>query len=278
MRRHGRGLTISWYLGMSLFLVVFLLPIIWVYLGSLTPADELASSPWAVFDLRHYSLSAFSREWNSTEFSQAFANSLMVASGVAVCSVALCSVPAYALSRYRFAGRNKLALALLLGQLVPGIIIVIPVVDLLRNLGLTDNLFGLAGVYVVTSIPLGVWLLRGFLDAVPRELDESVLVDGGSLFTVLRHVILPLALPGIITVGAFTFMSSWGEFLFALSLITQSQNWTLPLAIQTAFSENTVDLGALTAGGVFASLPVAILFMLVQRSLVSGLTAGGVKG
>jgi ABC-type glycerol-3-phosphate transport system permease component len=112
------------------------------------------------------------------------------------------------------------------------------------------------------------------LAPLPRELDESVLVDGGGLLTVLRHVILPLALPGIIAVGAFTFMTSWGEFLFALSLITSSQNWTLPLALQTAFSENTVDLGMLTTGGVSASLPVAVLFMLVQRSLVSGLTAG----
>lgn len=111
---------------------------------------------------------------------------------------------------------------------------------------------------------------------LPRELDESVLVDGGGLLTVLRPVIL--ALPGIITVGAFTFRTSWSEFLFALSLITSSQNWTLPLALQTAFSENTVDLGMLTTGGVSASLPVAVLFMLVQRSLVSGLTAGEVKG
>src|ERR1019366_8420716 len=113
----------------------------------------------------------------------------------------------------------------------------------------------------VSDIPLGVWLLRGFLDAIPRELDEAALVDGGGLLTILRHVILPLALPGIITVGAFTFMTAWGEYLFALSLITSNQNWTLPLALQEAFGRNGLDLGVLTAGGVIASLPVAIMFM-----------------
>jgi|NGEPerStandDraft_6_1074524.scaffolds.fasta_scaffold73808_2 ABC-type glycerol-3-phosphate transport system permease component len=276
--RRAHLLDLAWYVGMGLFLFVFLSPLIWVYLASVTPSNELASSWTGVFDVRHYTLDAFSRVWNGFGFSQAFANSTLVSASVAVCTVALCSLPAYALSRYTFRGRTSLAMAILLGQLVPGIVVVIPIVVLLRNIHLTDSLIGLAGVYTVSDIPLGVWLLRGFLDAIPRELDEAALVDGGGLLTILRHVILPLALPGIITVGAFTFMTAWGEYLFALSLITSNQNWTLPLALQEAFGRNGLDLGVLTAGGVIASLPVAIMFMFVQRSLVSGLVAGGVKG
>ena len=278
MARRARLITIAWYAGMALFLPIFLSPIIWVYLASLAPSDRLAGSPYAVFDVRHYSFDAFSRVWNGFGFSRAFTNSALVCLAVAICTVVLCALPAYALSRYSFIGRNQLALAILLGQLVPGIVVVIPIVLLLRNIGMTDSLVGLAGVYLISAIPLGVWMLRGFLDAIPRELDESVLVDGGGLISVLRYVIFPLARPGIITVAAFTFISVWGEYLLALSLITSNQNWTLPLALQEAFGRNSVDLGALTAGGVIASLPVAVLFMFVQRSLVAGLASGGVKG
>ncbi len=278
MARRARLIDLAWYVGMSLFLLVFLSPIIWVYLASVTPSGNLAGSPFSVLDVRHYTFTAFPRVWNGFAFSQAFANSLMVCLAAAICVVVICSLPAYALSRYSFRGRNQFALIVLMGQLVPGIVVVVPIVLLLRHIQLTDNLVGLAAVYIISGIPLGVWMLRGFLDAIPRELDESVLVDGGGLLAVLRYVIFPLAQPGIVTVAAFTFISAWGEYLLALSLITSNQNWTLPLALQEAFSRNTVDLGALTAGGVIASLPVALLFMFVQRSLVAGLAAGSVKG
>ncbi len=269
---------IAWYIGMGAFLLVFLGPIIWVYLASLTPGGELAASPTAIFDARHYTLDAFGRIWASTGFSTAFFNSLKVSASVAVCVVLLCAPAAYALSRYGFRGRGGMAIILLVAQLLPGIVVVIPTVLLLRALHLTDSLLGLWFVYVVINIPLGVWLLRGFLDAIPRELDESVLVDGGRTLDVLRHIIFPLARPGLMTIGAFAFTAAWGEYLLALSLITSDDKWTLPLALQGAISQNTVDLGALTAGGVVISLPVAVLFMVLQRTLVAGLTAGSVKG
>jgi ABC-type glycerol-3-phosphate transport system permease component len=278
MAQRERLINAAWYVGMILFLLVFLGPIIWVYLASLTPSNQLGSSPYAVFDVRHYTFAAFPRVWNGFGFSQAFTNSFVLCLLVSVFVVVLCSLPAYSLSRYSFRGREQLALAILLGQLVPGIVVVIPIVLLLRNIHLTDSLVGLGGVYVITAIPFATWLLRGFLDTIPRELDESVLVDGGGFTAVLRYVIFPLARPGLMTVGAFTFISAWGEYLLALSLITSNQNWTLPLALQEAFSRNSVDLGALTAGGVIASLPVAVLFMFVQRSLIAGLASGSVKG
>lgn len=278
MRRRSLRLDIAWYSGMGLFLLVFLGPIIWVYLASLTPATELAASPTGIFDVRHYSLAAFGRMWTSLGFSIAFFNSLKVASSVAVCVILLCAPAAYALSRFGFRGRGGMALIILVGQLLPGIVVVIPTVLLLRALHLTDSLVGLGFVYVIINIPLGVWLLRGFLDAIPRELDESVMVDGGRYFDVLRYIIVPLSRPGLMTIGAFAFTTAWGEYLLALSLITSNDKWTLPLALQGAMAQNTIDLGALTAGGVMISLPVAVLFMVLQRSLVAGLTAGSVKG
>ncbi len=278
MGRRAALLNVAWYIGMGVFLLLFLGPIIWVYLASLTPGAELAASPTAIFDARHYTLDAFGRVWNSIGFSTAFFNSVKVSASVAVCVILLCAPAAFALSRYGFRGRSGMAIILLVAQLLPGIVVVIPTVLLLRALQLTDSLVGLWFVYVVINIPLGVWLLRGFLDAIPRELDESVLVDGGRALDVLRHIIFPLARPGLMTIGAFAFTSAWGEYLLALSLITSDDKWTLPLALQGAIAQNTVDLGALTAGGVIISLPVAVLFMVLQRSLVAGLTAGSVKG
>lgn len=271
-------LDVAWHIGMGLFLLLFLGPIIWVYLASLTPPTELAASPTAIFDVSRYTLAAFPRMWNSIGFSIAFFNSLKVAASVAVCVILLCAPAAYALSRFGFRGRGVMAAILLVAQLLPGIVVVIPTVLLLRALHLTDSLVGLGFVYVIINIPLGVWLLRGFLDAIPRELDESVLVDGGRYLDVLRHIIVPLSRPGLMTIGAFAFTTAWGEYLLALSLITSNDKWTLPLALQGAMAQNTVDLGALTAGGVMISLPVAVLFMVLQRSLVAGLTAGSVKG
>lgn len=278
MARRARLLDIAWYVGMILFLPVFLSPIIWIYFASVTRSSLLAASPTAIFEVRHYVFANYDTVWNGLGFQQAFINSLVVATCVAVCAVLLSCLPAYALSRFAFIGRDKLALAILLGQLLPGIVIVIPIVLLLRSLHLTDNLFGLGIVYVIGSIPLSVWLLRGYLNAIPRELDESVLVDGGRLIDVLRYIIFPLARTGIIAVGSFAFMGAWGEYLFAISLITSVGNWTLPLALQEAFTRNTVDIGVLTAGGVITSLPIAVLFMFVQRTLVAGLVAGSTKG
>lgn len=278
MTRRALLLDLAWYVGMGVFLVAFLSPIIWIYFASVTPADELASSPTAIFDVRHFIFTNFDHVWNGLGFQGAFVNSCVLATCVATCSVLLASMPAYALSRYSFAGRDQLALVILLGQMLPGIVIVIAVVLLLRDLQLTDNLFGLGLVYVISSIPLSVWLLRGYLNGIPRELDESVLVDGGGLVDVLRYIIFPLARTGIMAVASFAFMGAWGEYLFALSLIVSPDKWTLPLALQEAFSRNSVDIGALTAGGVVASLPLAVLFMFVQRTLVAGLTAGSVKG
>ncbi len=278
MGRRTPVLDLLWYVGMSVFLLAFLSPIIWVYLASLTPSDQLAASPTAIFDVRHWTLDAFGSVWQGFAFSRAFLNTCVVSAAVALCTTFLCSLPAYALSRFTFRGKSSMAMLILLGQLLPGIVVLVPIILLLRTVHLTDNLVGLALVYTISGVPVAVWLMRGFLNAIPRELDESVLVDGGHTFDVLRFVILPLALPGVITVATLSFIGSWGEYLFALSLITSDQNWTLPLALQEAFSQNTVSLSALTAGGVIASLPVSLMFMVAQRSLVGGLTAGSVKG
>jgi len=162
--------------------------------------------------------------------------------------------------------------------MLPGIVIVVPLIVILRQLQLTDNLLGLTAAYLLLGLPLAVWMLKGYMDDIPPELDEAATLDGASPVQVLLQVIMPLMAPATVAVGAFAFLLAWGEYLFATSLLTSTEVRTLPLALQAAFGQYTIDWGMLTAGGVIISLPPAVLFLFFQRYLVGGLTTGGVKG
>lgn len=263
---------------LSILVVLALnLPIIWLYLTSLKPANEMFGDPLAIVP-RQVTFANFSHIWHATGFATAFRNSLIVAgvSAVVVTLAGLCA--AFSLSRFRYPVRSAFSVAILAVQMLPGIVIVVPLIVTLRKLGLTDSLLGLTISYLLLGLPIAVWMLKGFMDDIPRDLDDAALVDGASMFQVLRHIIMPLMAPATVAVGAFAFILAWGEYLFALSLISSTGAKTLPLALQDAFGQYTVDWGMLTAGGVIISLPPAILFLFFQRYLVGGLTAGGVKG
>jgi hypothetical protein len=163
-------------------------------------------------------------------------------------------------------------------QMIPGIVLVVPLIGTLRRVHLTDSLIGLILTYLLIGLPIATWMLKGYLDDIPRDLDEAALVDGASSTQVLRQILLPLMAPASVAVGAFVFLLSWGEYLFAVSLITSTDKKTLPLALQGAFGQYSVDWGMLLAGGAIICLPPALLFIFFQRFLVGGLTAGGVKG
>ena len=256
-------------------LLVF--PIIWLYLTALKPQGQMFGGPWAILPT-HPTLDNFRRIWVAIGFQTAFRNSLLVAgaSSLVVTFAGLCA--AYSLSRFRYRGRGVFAAAILAVQMLPGIVIVVPLIVILRGLRLTDSLLGLTIVYLLLGLPIATWMLKGYMDDIPPELDEAATVDGASVGQVLRQVILPLMAPATVAVGAFAFLLSWGEYLFAIALLTSTDKRTLPLALQAAFGQYTIDWGLLTAGGVIISLPPAILFLFFQRYLVGGLTAGGVKG
>lgn len=256
---------------------VLIFPIIWLYLTSLKPQNQMFEGPLAIVP-RQITLDNFARIWNAVGFQDAFRNSLIVASVSAVVVTLAGLLAAYSLSRFRYPLRSFFASAILAVQMLPGIVIVVPLIVILRRLGLTDNLRGLIVVYLLLALPITVWMLKGYMDDIPRELDEAAVVDGASTIRVLWQIIMPLMGPATMAVGAFAFLLAWGEYLFAVSLITSVESKTLPLALQAAFGQYTVDWGMLTAGGVIISLPPAILFLFFQRYLVGGLAAGGVKG
>jgi ABC-type glycerol-3-phosphate transport system permease component len=272
-RLRGVGLDI-----LSIVVVGLLIfPIVWLYLTALKPQNQMFEGPLAIVP-RQITLDNFGRIWNAVGFQDAFRNSLIVSSVSAIVVTLAGLFAAYSLSRFRYPLRSFFAGSILAVQMLPGIVIVVPLIVILRRLGLTDSLRGLTIVYLLLALPITVWMLKGYMDDIPRELDEAAVVDGASTIRVLWQIILPLMGPATVAVGAFAFLLAWGEYLFAVSLITSVESKTLPLALQAAFGQYTVDWGMLTAGGVIISLPPAALFLFFQRYLVGGLAAGGVKG
>jgi ABC-type glycerol-3-phosphate transport system permease component len=258
-----------------LFVFVLIFPIIWLFLTAFKSQSEMFSNPWMIIPTSP-TLGNFDKIWHSIGFQAAFRNSLIVAgcSSVIVTSVALCA--AFSLSRFKYRLSGSFAAMILALQMIPGIVLVVPLITTMRRLNLTDNLPGLVIAYLLIGLPVAVWMLKGYLDDIPRDLDEAALVDGASQVQVLRQI--PLIAPATAAVGAFTFLMAWGEYLYAVSLITSTDKKTLPMALQAAFGQYTIDWGMLIAGGAIISLPPALLFMFFQKYLVGGLTSGGVKG
>jgi ABC-type glycerol-3-phosphate transport system permease component len=277
-RRQRRHLSEVLLNVLTILVVGFLIfPILWLYLTALKEEDRMFDDPYLIIPTT-VTVDNFQRIWNSVGFQQAFVNSVVVAgvSAIVVTTVALAA--AFSLSRFRYRFSGLFAGIILAVQMLPGIVLVVPLIAILRELKLTDSLVGLAIVYLLLGLPIAVWMLKGFLDDIPLDLDQAALVDGATQFQVLRQILFPLVAPGVIAVGAFAFLLSWGEYLFALSLITSTDQKTLPLALQAAFGQYSIDWGLLTAGGAIISLPPALLFIFFQRYLIGGLTSGGVKG
>jgi ABC-type glycerol-3-phosphate transport system permease component len=256
---------------------VMLFPLLWLYMTALRPEGQMFGHPLDIFP-REITFENFRSIWNAVGFQDAFRNSLVVASVSSLITTVISMLAAFSLSRFRYPLKSVFSLAILGMQMLPGVLIVVPLIVILRQLKLTNTLEGLVMVTLMAQLPVAVWMLKGYMDEIPKDFDEAALIDGASYLGVLWRVVLPLILPAIVAIAAFAFILSWGEYVFALSLITSTDKKTLPLALQAAFGQYTIDWGMLTAGGVIISLPPTILFVIFQRYLVGGLTAGGVKG
>jgi ABC-type glycerol-3-phosphate transport system permease component len=272
-RRH-RLRTTGIAVAQVLAVLVFLGPIIWMYVSSLRPSLDIQTGSLIPHTLN---FDNFVRLFQLDIVPRAFLNSTIVAAVSSVISTVVSTLAAYALDRFRFRGRGFTGALLLAGQLVPGLVILVPLVVALRQLGLGDSLLGLVVANITIGIPIAVLLLRNYIADIPPALEEAAIVDGCTRLGALRRVVLPLLRPAIAAVFAFSFILSWGEYVMALSLITSDQNKTLPLEMQSLFQLFGVDLGLVMAFGVVISLPVAVLFMFIQRSFVSNLSSGGVK-
>ncbi|MBW2702301.1 MAG: sugar ABC transporter permease [Deltaproteobacteria bacterium] len=205
-------------------------------------------------------------------------NSVVVSLVTTLLGIFLATTAAYAFSRFRFPGRRAGLLAFLVIQMFPGTMMMIPLYILIERLGLLDQLLGLILVYSTTAIPFCVWTLKGYFDTIPKELEESAIIDGASRIRIFWTIILPLAKPAVAVTALFGFMTAWNEFILAATFMNDETAQTLPVMLNGYVSATTVEWGHFAAGAVLVSLPVVALFFMLQKNLVGGLTAGGVKG
>ncbi len=269
----AKGLEIGLPLG--LILLFGLAPFAWMVLSSLKPTAELAAQPITYLP-QHPTLANYIDLLARTTFLGNMADSLVVAVGAVALGLVLSVPAAYAFSRFRFRGRRLLLVQFLAINMFPTVLLIIPIYVLMRALGLLDTYLALICGHGTFAIPFSVWMMTSYCNAIPTELDEAAMIDGCSRLQAMWRVVLPLALPGIVTTGIYIFVTSWNEYLYAM-MLAGTKVRTVTVALQLLIGEFQIQWGMLTAGGTVAALPVTILFLFVQRRLVGGLTAGAVK-
>ena len=268
---------LCWRFTVLIVVVYALLPVAWLASLSLKPPGDLTDGrfvPRAV-SLEHY-LAVF----RDPQFPAALGNSLGIGLVATLIAVVLGSLAAYAIVRLRFPGRNVVLVGALAVAMFPPIAIIGPIFDLWRLLGLFDTWAGLVIPYMTLTLPLAIWTLAAFFREIPWELEQAARVDGATPFTAFRRVILPLAAPGVFATAILVFVFAWNDFLFAAALTSTTASRTVPAAIAffTGSSRFELPTGAIAAASVVVTVPVTMLILVFQRRIVTGLTAGAVKG
>jgi len=270
------------HVGLIVGVAVVLYPVILVCKTAFAPGNQLGltASPMPDGVSTEHFRDLFGQEGPDGEllFLHHAANSLIVAILTTIVGVALSTTAAYALSRFRFPGRKTGLTMFLVVQMFPATLLLLPLYVILNKLGLLNSIAGLVLVYATTAIPFCVWTLKGYFDSLPRELEEAARIDGASQWMIFRKIILPLARPGIAVTALFSFMTAWNEFIMASTFMTDERSYTLPVLLNSRVDQFSADWGLFAAGALVTSIPVMALFYVLQRYLVGGLTAGGVKG
>jgi multiple sugar transport system permease protein len=270
--------TALMYVALAAYLFFLGFPLVWLLSASFKSSAELNSLAVnlipSVWEFGNY-VTALERQNLLT----AAGNSLIVSIATMILTVLLSMPMAYALARLKGRLRAAGTTWILTSQVFPTILIIIPLFLVLRTIQLNDTLLGLILVYVTFTMPFTLWMLQGYVAAIPRELEEAAEVDGAGRLTILRRVVLPLLAPGLVATAMFTFVSAWNEFFLALVLIQSPELYTLPIALRSFLgAEGQTQLGPLAAGAILATIPSLIIFSILQRKLTGGMLAGAVKG
>jgi len=266
------------YAALAGYLLFLGFPLLWLLSASFKTSSELNSLAVnllpAVWEFGNY-ITALERQ----SLIAAAGNSVLVSVSTMVITVLLSMPMAYALARLKGRLRAAGTVWILTSQVFPSILIIIPLFLVLRTIQLNDTLLGLILVYVTFTMPFTLWMLQGYVAAIPRELEEAAEMDGAGRLTILRRVVLPLLAPGLVATAMFTFVSAWNEFFLALVLIQSPELYTLPIALRSFLgAEGQTQLGPLAAGAILATIPSLIIFSILQKKLTGGMLAGAVKG
>jgi multiple sugar transport system permease protein len=278
---HPRTRTLLLLLGHRAALTVYLLfalfPLYWLLRVSVSPNKLLYTEGTRLWPSR-ITWDNYAFVLTQSDFPGFFLNSVSVALTTGILVTLLASAAGYAFSRFRFRGRALLMFVLLLTQMFPLVMIVAPIYRIMAPLGLVDNLWGLIIVYTAFNTPFATFLMQSFFDGIPRDLEEAAMIDGCTRFGALRRVVFPLTLPGMAATLGFVFTAAWSELLLALMLINSDDSSTFPVGLLNFISKFSVAWGHMMAAGVLALIPACVFFVMIQRFLVQGLTAGAVKG
>lgn len=277
MTRKRIVLTVLHRLAVLAYVAFALFPLFWLLKVSVTPTSLLYTEGIRLWPSRA-SLEHYIFVLTHSSFPTFFLNSTIVSASTAVIVTIVASLAGYAMSRFVFRGKYWIVGLLLLTQMFPLVMLIAPMFKMLSPLGLTNSLTGLVIVYVAFNVPFATFLMQSFFDGIPKDLEDAAMIDGATRFVAFRQIILPLTLPGIAATLGFVFTAAWSELLFALMLISGNQATTFPVGLLSFVSKFSVDFGQMMAAGVLALIPACIFFLLIQRYLVQGLTAGAVKG
>jgi multiple sugar transport system permease protein len=276
-KKRTRLMTTSRFVALCLFSLVMVLPFLYMVSTSFKKYTYLFESP-PQFIPKEPTLQNYVQAWTVGHFSRYFFNSLFVTSVSTVFTVVFASMAAFAFAKYVFFGKKVLFILLLMGLVVPGIVLIIPQFIIAKHLHLIDSFAGLILFYIGMNFSLDTFLLRGFMEDIPRQLDDAMKVDGASAWTRFARLYVPLSRPALATVTLFSFLASWDEFAWAITLINSQDKRTLPIAIALFHGQHATSWGLVFAASLIALVPIIIVFLITQKHFIEGLSTGAVKG
>ena len=269
-------LTVLVHVGLVAGLAFVMFPVLWMIFSSLKSNTEIFALPQTLLP-KEFTLKAYQAIFGSATKIRFFINSYLVAGAVTLLTLLVAILAAFCFSRYTFRGRKSLNAFIISTQTVPPITLLIPYFGLVVAFRLFDTYYALILTYMVFTLPYAILMMTGYLNTLPRELDEAVLVDGGSSWTALWRVLVPVSIPGIVATGVYTFLLAWNEFLFALTLTKSMEMRTVPIGIQLLMGQHAYDWNEMMAMSVLGSLPLVLVYLGAQRYFLAGLTAGSVR-
>ncbi|RUT29473.1 carbohydrate ABC transporter permease [Arsenicitalea aurantiaca] len=265
------------YALLLLLAFICIAPIVWTFLTSIKFEADIVTREMHYIPPR-VTFENYVRLWNQSSYPVLVLNSLVVTSVTVLICLFTGTIASYAFSRFQFRGRTELMLGYLVVRMFPAVLMIIPLFIVMRQVGLLDSTIGLAIAYTSFLLPLFVWMLKGFFDAAPKELESAARIDGTTRLGAMFRIVIPIARNGLLATCVFVAIAAWNEFLFALMLTTSQGSRTWPVGLQLMVGEFQLPWGMLAAGGMISILPVVVLFAIVQRAMVAGITAGAVKG
>jgi len=259
--------------------IVLLFPMYWMVMTSLVPSSTLLTpNPPLIPALEDISFDAYASVIEGRPILTWLSNSALSTLGAAIISTIVSTLGGYSLSRFRSRGQQAMGFALLVSRVLPGTLLIIPIFVVFATSGLINNLWSVILVNIAATVPFTTWLMKGFIDSVPPEIEQAAMIDGCSRLRALWHVVLPILMPGLAATFTYASILTWGDFLFARTLMSNPDGWTITVGIASFIGEFSVDWAGLMATGLLSTIPMVVLFVFLEPFLARGMTSGAVKG